>query len=113
NKLFALEAVDLESRRTRPVEGRESRLNRNQPPQRATVVVHVVAHHQPLGQPIQPLRFEQQRPNHDGIGRVELSRGFESLLLHVHSALSMHNETRRAWTLSSNGVSALTPTIRI
>jgi hypothetical protein len=67
NQLFALEAVDLEHGRVRPVEGRKARSNGVQPPQRAAVVVFVMTHEQSLGKPVHPLRLQQQRPNsHDG-----------------------------------------------
>src|ERR1700730_16275590 len=48
NQLLALEAVDLEHGRACPVEGRKARANGVQPPQRAAVVVFVMAHQQPL-----------------------------------------------------------------
>jgi hypothetical protein len=75
NQLFALEAVDLEGARARPVDGCEPRANGVEPPQRPAVVVDVMAHEQALGEPVHELRLEQKRPNRHGFGRNRLTRG--------------------------------------
>src|SRR2546427_6457621 len=108
NQLFALEAVDLEPGRACPVESGKTRSDGVQPPQRAAVVVYVMAHEQPLRDPVHPLRLEQERPNQQGPGRSELPGGRRrKVILYDHSAHSSRKEMRRAWTRSSNGVSAL------
>jgi hypothetical protein len=48
SQLFALEAIDLEGRRVRQIERRETRSNGVQPLYRAAVVVDVMAHEQSL-----------------------------------------------------------------
>src|SRR5262249_61383431 len=48
NQLFALKAVDLEHGRARQVESHKTRSNGVQPPHRAAVVVHIMAHEQSL-----------------------------------------------------------------
>jgi hypothetical protein len=96
NQLFALEAVNLEDGHSFPIERCETRANGVQPPQRAAVVVFVVAYEQTLRKPVHPLWLQQKRPNrHD----FRLGEFFGSFwLFSVHTAHSSPSEMRRTWT---------------
>src|SRR4051812_34634632 len=99
NQFFSLEPVDLERRRLRPVDRGQAGSYGVQPPQRPTVVVHVMAHEQTLGQTIHPLRLQKEGSNEDWCRPSRRLARYRSMgFLYVHGAHSRNSEMRRAWT---------------
>src|SRR6185437_9985638 len=58
DELLALQPVDLEDRRRRPIETGEALADRVQAPDGAAVVVLVMAEEQPVREALQPMRLE-------------------------------------------------------
>src|SRR5262249_5120360 len=84
DQLFALEAVDIERGGVGPVERRKTRSDGVQSPERAAIVVLVMAYEQPLRTSVHPLGLQQGRPNHPGSGSSHLPGGNRNGFLWVH-----------------------------